>query len=226
MSLVLELQRLALDPNTDVSELLKKAYAVAFKLNLRSFKTWTECELNGYVGKKLPPYRMIHGRVVCLNPVRGWIPFYFRSPESQATASSRWLNTTVGLLQEFLRSGHESSIIDFDPDLEHLLMQGMVVPMRPALEVPVTAYVHILETVRNTILKWSLKLEQDNILGEGMTFSLQEKKTAEEKAADLRPPLTVNLFNNNLNVGQMDRSAVQQASPQAEMYFDPDEPAP
>lgn len=225
MSLVLELQQLAWDNQNDISDLIKKAYAVSFKLNLRSFKTWTECELNGYIGKKMPPYRQIRGRVVCLNPFRGWIPFLCADdPKLQANLSCRWLNTPVGVLQEFLqRNNNENSIIDFEPELEHALMQRMDVPFRPALEVPRSAYISILDKVRNTILNWSLRLEADGILGEGLTFSPQEKKAAAAKEKDLRPLVAINVNNNNVTVDRMDKSAIQQSSPASEMYFDPDE---
>ena len=101
MSLVLELQQLAWDKQNGISDLLKKAYAVAYKLNLRTFKTWAECEMNGYTdGKKMPPYRQVHGRVVCLDPYNGWIPFICQgNPQLQANLSTRWLNTPVGVLQ-------------------------------------------------------------------------------------------------------------------------------
>ena len=101
-------------------------------------------------------------------------------------------------------------------------MRGMEFPFRPALEVSRSSYVAILDKVRNTILNWSLKLEADGILGEGLTFSQQEKKTAAEKEPELRPLVTV-YVNNNVAAGKMEKSAVQQASPQGEMYFDPDE---
>lgn len=42
--------------------------------------------------------------------------------------------------------------------------------------------VKILDAVRNAILEWSLKLEQDGIRGEGLTFTPEEKKTADRAA--------------------------------------------
>jgi AbiTii len=45
---------------------------------------------------------------------------------------------------------------------------------------PPTALVGILETVRMVILNWTLKLEEDGILGEGLSFSSSEKQTASE----------------------------------------------
>jgi len=224
MSLVLELQQLAWDKKNDISDLLKKAYAVAFKLNLRRFKTWTECEMNGYFGKKIPPYRMVHGRVVCHNPYNGWIPFICEgNPKLQLSLSTQCLTTSVGVLQDFLqRDSAGRSIINYPPDLENLLMQNMDIPLRPALEVPRAAYVTILDMVRNTILNWSLRLEADGILGDGMTFTPQEKKAAAEKEAELQPVVTVYVTNNTVAVGTMDGSAVQQSSPQGEVFFDPD----
>jgi hypothetical protein len=232
MSLVLELQQLAWEKKNDVSDLLKKAYAVAFKLNLRRFKAWAECEMNGYRGKKMPPYRRVHGRVVCHNPYNGWIPFICQDAQMQVTLSTIGVNTPVGVLQEFLQNdGSGQALLHYNPDLENALMHGMEYPFRPALEVPRSAFVFILETVRNMILNWSLKLEADGILGSGLTFSSEEKRAAEEKEAELRPLVVVNISNENnntsksnaVNVGQMERSAVQQESPQSEMYFDPDE---
>ena len=224
MSLVIELQQLAWDQKNDLSDLLRKAYLVAFKLNLRSFKTWIECEMNGYMNKKMPPYRQIQGRVVCHNPYRGWIPFICKdNPRFQATLSSQHLNTPVGVLQEFLQHNKDGyTIIYYPPDIETFLMSRMNFPQRPALEVPRSAHVAILDKVRNTILNWSLRLEADGILGDGKTFTTQEKRTASEKEAELRPVVTVSVTNNVVAVGAMDGSAVQQSSPQGEVYFDPD----
>ena len=36
----------------------------------------------------------------------------------------------------------------------------------------------IIEKVKNTILEWTLKLEEEGVLGEGMRFSDKEKQTA------------------------------------------------
>lgn len=36
----------------------------------------------------------------------------------------------------------------------------------------------IIDSVRNILLEWSLKLEKDGILGDGITFSKEEKEKA------------------------------------------------
>ena len=68
--LVSELQRDALDTNVKVSELLRKAYVVATKLNIPDFKNWIQKELNGYGFDKdeIPNYRLLTGEIKYYNP--------------------------------------------------------------------------------------------------------------------------------------------------------------
>ena len=71
--IVLQLQAEALDENVDIETLLRKAYLVARKLQLRDFENWISLEQNGY--KETPPdYRIIGGELQAWNPYQGWIP--------------------------------------------------------------------------------------------------------------------------------------------------------
>ena len=36
----------------------------------------------------------------------------------------------------------------------------------------------IIEKVKNTVLEWTLKLEEEGVLGEGMRFSVKETHSA------------------------------------------------
>jgi hypothetical protein len=47
-SIILELQKDALDEGVDIVTLLRKVFLVSTKLNLVELKTWTNNELNGY----------------------------------------------------------------------------------------------------------------------------------------------------------------------------------
>jgi len=53
-SLVEELQRDALNANAKVSDLLRKAKAIAVKLELPELEEWVEHELNGYPEGDVP----------------------------------------------------------------------------------------------------------------------------------------------------------------------------
>jgi hypothetical protein len=89
-SVVLELQRDALDKNVGVSDLLRKALVVARKLSLHDFQAWVENELNGYRDTfNIPDYREMHGQVRGFNPYRGWLPIMFNSKELFSGSSCR-----------------------------------------------------------------------------------------------------------------------------------------
>jgi len=61
-SLVLELQRKALNPAISVSDLLRSALVVASKLNISDYEIWVKNELNGYTSTdNSPSYREIDG---------------------------------------------------------------------------------------------------------------------------------------------------------------------
>ena len=75
MSIVLELQQQAIDSNTDILSLLRKALLVARKLSLKDFEVWINNELNGYQNcEYVPDYRKVSCELKGFNPMRGWIP--------------------------------------------------------------------------------------------------------------------------------------------------------
>lgn len=71
---------------------------------------------------------------------------------------------------------------------------GSPLPMRYALHISTASVMDIIEKVKNTILEWTLKLEEEGVLGEGMRFSDKEKQTA------MALPQTVNNYYGATNV--------------------------
>jgi hypothetical protein len=205
-SLVEELQREALDAKVAVSDLLRKALVVATKLNLRKFRWWVEKELDGFIGCEVPTYRTIMGAVKAFNPYRGYIPFICADAELTRLISTHPERSPIGTLQELIERGESEYVYNFPPELQNLLMQEQEFPMLPTLHISRSAYIRILESVRNEVLRWSLKLEGDGIIGEGMSFSQEEKATASAKADDLAPSINITV------IGTMANSAVQQGS--------------
>jgi hypothetical protein len=66
-SLVLELQREALNSTIPVTDLLRKALVVATELSIKEFQAWIEYELNGYAnlsgkGRRVKPSKFIKER--------------------------------------------------------------------------------------------------------------------------------------------------------------------
>ncbi|MFB9264103.1 hypothetical protein ACFFWD_13120 [Bradyrhizobium erythrophlei] len=72
-SIIEQIQRDAVDDQVRVSTILRKVKLAAAKLGLGTVEDWVESELSGYNGP-VPEYRIVHGRPMSQNPVRGWEP--------------------------------------------------------------------------------------------------------------------------------------------------------
>jgi hypothetical protein len=180
---VQELQELATDSNVDLTTLLRKALLVATKLNLKAFRDWIDCELNGYFGKgDVPPYRKLHAKVWLKNPYHGLIPVMFQDSRSEnAFCRIDARDPIEGLkhILDNLQRGASSPIFPLTPHQSTLLLKqqnGLGLP--PVRTVSENQLASILDAVRTTILEWALKLEQEGILGEGISFTQEEVSRA------------------------------------------------
>jgi len=200
--LVFELQRDSLDSEIRVSSLLRKALVVSKKLGVIEIEEWLKKELDGYLSTDdIPKYREVRGEVRVWNPYHGWQPLNFPSAQMAQELSVRDVVQSVGELDSLSESGEHTMQIPFSQDIVNLLMKAMRVPLQPSLLVDKTEIIGILDAVRNNILNWSLELEQKGILGEGMSFSNEEKKIAHRT--------TYQVTN---NIGSMHNSQLQQDS--------------
>lgn len=209
--LVFELQTDALNKKVAVSDLLRKALVISKKLGISQIAEWLNNELNGYsLDSEIPHYREIHGQVKVMNPYHGWQPLNFGDAEMADFFSKRKIKQPVSEL-ESLSATKDSRFLQvpFSQDAVNQLMKGMDIPLQPALLVASTEIVGILDAVRNNILDWALQLEQEGILGDGMSFSPQERQTANQT--------TYQITN---NIGNMQNSQIQQHSAGATQKFE------
>lgn len=177
-AVVLELQRDALDKGVKVADLLRKALVVARKLKQDEFKDWIESELSGYEGK-VPDYRMVQGTPRAWNPYRGWVPVIFEDSETAEAISKRASGQSIGELEDLLGRDSSGSLhMPFPHHLQRQLSKGFGYDTEVSLFVERASLVGILEAVRNIVLNWALKLEEEGILGEGLSFSASEKERA------------------------------------------------
>jgi hypothetical protein len=74
-------------------------------------------------------------------------------------------------------SGH----IPFPQEIERQLCKSLDAGFETKISLicPNTELVRIVEQVRNVILNWTLKLEEEGVVGEGMTFTAQETHSAQ-----------------------------------------------
>ncbi len=179
-SVIVELQRDALDRSIRVSDLLRKALVVARKLSLKEFQHWIELELNGYDNAKdIPPYRKAHGQVRGWNPYRGWIPVMFESATEADVLSKRDCGQAIAELENLVESKTTGALhMPCPPDIQQRISSGFGFQTEVSLFIAPTTIVGIVDAVRTVVLSWALKLEEDGVLGEGMSFTAGEKDAA------------------------------------------------
>ncbi|MEX5287304.1 hypothetical protein [Acinetobacter towneri] len=178
-SIVLQLQELATDPNSNVENLLTKALVVARKLDIQEFRKWCELELEGYSGEEeVPAYRRIKGQLKVLNPVRGLIPFILPA-ELDEIVTNIDARQSIGDICNLINQNSGKIYFVFSGEMKQRLMEMQLhtvsSPMEPKLVFQPIQLMTILTNVKNIILRWSLQLEEDGILGEGLKFTEKEK---------------------------------------------------
>lgn len=178
-SIVLKLQSLASDPQSDVEELLNKALLVSRKLKIKKFRNWCEIELEGYKNCETPDYRKFKGQLKVFNPYHGLIPFHIPSHLDELVTSIV-INLSIGDINNLLKQDSDSfiNVLDNEVKTQLMKMQDTYSPLEPRVTFSRTQLMGIPTKVRNIIFNWSLQLEEDGILGEGMKFSEKEKEAA------------------------------------------------
>lgn len=178
-SIILELQKDALDEGVDIVTLLRKVFLVSTKLNLVELKTWTNNELNGYQDNDaVPEYRKTRGELKSFNHFHGWKKVNFANSEWEDDVTLTSTSQSIAEIQRLKLTGNASLTQNFNGDCLNILQKMIGTNNDLSLFIPVTTMDHILSSVRNTILDWSLKLEQEGILGQDLEFSGIEKERA------------------------------------------------
>ncbi len=206
VGLISELQREALDVNIKASDLLRKAYVVATKLNIPDFKEWIQKELNGYDDENIPDYRIVSGEIKYYNPYHGLQPIVVKNVEWAEALQNRPTRQSIRELEDLMDNPdtNGSLCMLFSQETENLLYKHIPrLDTRPYLFCSRTTISKIIDVVKNTILEWSLKLEEEGITGDGMSFSEEEKK----KAAGNQ---TINIANFQGVLGNFTDSTVNQ----------------
>lgn len=182
--LILQIQEAALDSKSSVTDALRKAKIACLKLGLIEFGNWVDLELNGYVDKKvadLPEYRKLHGIPEAFNPYQCWRPIIFCSPEQQKNLSFAPIGMTIAAIEDSLRDANSNGafIMPYPPGLHHELRKSLKNWGDDLhIKLDVLQVAHILHTVRNILLDWTLAMEKQGILGENLMFPPEERETS------------------------------------------------
>lgn len=177
MGIVNELQRDALDESIPIETLMRKAYLVARKLNLKDFEEWIIQEQNGYKDK-VPEYRNVMVEIKAWNPYIGWVSIVMPA-EMANLLSKKPICTSISELQDIYNSKGDVVGLTVNGELTELLnSQINGIPTNYRFFTSKSELYRIINTVRNKILEWTLLLEENGITGEEMGFTDLEKKNA------------------------------------------------
>ena len=180
-SIVLELQRDAMESSITVSDLLRKSLVVARKLEIADFEEWVSLEMNGYDASKLiPSYRSVRGVVKAKSPVLGWIPVIIPDERLNEFYCKQKITQPASSLESLHASSDTVIMMNYPAEVEASLMKATGSSFLPVLHVGKNQFHAIVDAIRNTILDWALKLEKEGILGEGLMFTLEEKSKAQK----------------------------------------------
>lgn len=192
-SIIAQLQWEALNSSSSISDLLRKAFLVSRKLKIEEFQQWINQELNGYncPPKDIPKYREIVGKLVFYNPYRGWIPAVISDHETSDLVSRHRLSQSITELLELVNGDkghgfqvqlnrHQQNLLS-DLFKNDLVDFGLNDSSQFGLNFGKSQIQGIIDTVRNTLLDWTLRLEEDYVSGEVLSLRVREKQEVAAK---------------------------------------------
>ncbi|ELS03452.1 hypothetical protein Xen7305DRAFT_00031760 [Xenococcus sp. PCC 7305] len=207
-SLVLELQNEALDPSSSVLNLLRKASVIAYKLDVQELQEWVKLELNGYSqSSQLPDYRFVNGELKAQNPFHGFIPVMLDDAKISDLISKRPVFQPISELEHLISNASRNFLhLTFPKEMELEIQKWLRDPLPLVVRVSTSQFNKVVENTRDIILNWSLRLEKDGILGEGMTFSTREKEIAHNASYHIEHLYNYSPIGNTMSETNIDQS--------------------
>lgn len=185
--LIEEIQRGAADQTVPVDATLRRVKIAATKLQLSTLESWVTEELNGYRGE-VPDYRKLTGQPAAWNPVNGWIPIHISNARLMEIVSTVPVAQSVGSLIDSLNNC-ENGLLNFP------LPPALVIEMnrilnyqtpRAVVQLGRGHVVSIVDTVRDMVLDWALSMEAKGIVGDGLSFTEEEKVQAKNQRTTIK----------------------------------------
>jgi hypothetical protein len=200
VGLVEQLQAEALDPAMSVANLLRKVKVAAVKLQLSDTVEWADKELRGY-DEAVPQYRIVRGICKGFDRYNGWTTVG-GSPEIMEALSNRAIGQPISSLEEVCTGERDQLMVTYPHSVSHSIIKSNPGCEDVALFLTQADAIAIVDHVRNLVLDWALDLERAGILGEGLAFSLQERKQAAASHVEIK----IEGANARLNIGSSDHS--------------------
>ena len=171
MSLLREIQAAAVDDKISLAVVLRKCTVLAARLGHKEFAEWVQKELNGYENNEdLPSYRVVncHARGHFSGPFgsglqNASIPSACLPEDLRHWAEKVFLNGGVSSYEALANTQESTFSLPWPPNLTMALQRtriykGLVLG-EGWQEIPAGALVALLDTVRNKILDFALRIE-------------------------------------------------------------------
>lgn len=206
-SIVLELRQEVLKPDCDILNALRKAHVIASKLKLQEFDAWIMHELNGYPAseiKNMPEYRKVRGRLKAWNPSGRWVPVLFKDSEIETRWCAKFVGDSICEIIGLYQNDESYVLFGYSANAEREIDKISSAPFATNYALFVSAHVlkSIVDKVANCLLEWTIRLENEGILGQGMCFSQEEAGMAKKL------PQTINNYYGNVINGDVKQSQV------------------
>ncbi len=183
-SIVKELQIDSMNSDSMLSDLLRKALFVAKKLKIKEFEDWINMELNGYHGEEIPAYRHVKGSLKYFNPVYGNF-FDYNIPHAgiNDSLSIVRLRAPIAELEDLSENSENKPLVhEILPEIQSHFAKSFQVDPPEKVFISPSALMGVLDNIRNIVFEWSMKLEDDGILGEDFNFNEEEEKIAHQQS--------------------------------------------
>lgn len=177
MSLVLELQRDLISNKVELTTILRKALLISNKLSIKESIKWLDYEINGYpnADESFPEYRNITCNTKAWNPYQGWQPLIFDDNETWGILKKVSIFWSIAEIENSLKKSKD--IIYLGGERANSLAKYVNTQVR--FEISAASLHNILEQVIIKLLDWTTELENKGILGEGISFTPEEKINAQ-----------------------------------------------
>jgi len=174
MSLLREIQDLAIDSRTELPMLLRKCKLLAARLGNSEFKQWVEYELSGYKNKEdLPDYRIlnVNSKGHFSGPFGSGInyadiPLSCIPKELRENLKHSYMFQPVAALETLVSGANTGDAQEpWNPDLVAFVGQKIYQNMNCMQAwkvIPTTAVVAALDSIRTRILNFVLEIEAED----------------------------------------------------------------
>ena len=110
-----------------------------------------------------------------------WLPIMFHESHAKAhhKLTERACGQAIAEIENLISRASDGHLaMHYPPEIQAQLIKAANLPSPPVLRISEAKLHGILDAVRTNILEWSLRLEEQGILGENLTFSEADRKAA------------------------------------------------